>query len=335
MDLKSIAKFLYESGSVDKEIFSFLNFLYTNEDGDGDDKLSDNFFEAFIKAYKKENIIAILNREIERDTSVIKDNETDNKDEEIEEIIKLTKSIIFKEEIYAFIKKGTDEIKIDHEQYLLKIKKKQKEDELEHIKYIIIGEAPPFSLKEVEGKLEFVNKYILSKPSAGIWQSSIRGAFGIEAEKKKTNTEEFIKGLLDKNILFFDIIPVTLPFSTDIRTGCIDKKIKGNSNPLLVDLLELAIAKNVEGLTIDPNVKVAFVTPIKTSVSIFDHFSDKKLKIKDEISVDITIINDNTTKKKYLNPDDLKNIILPMYKANAMVGSNTPSSELLKLALDL
>ena len=133
------------------------------------------------------------------------------------------------------------------------------------------------------------------------------------------------------NILFFDIIPVTLPFSTDIRTGWIKQKI--NEKPLLVSLLELAIKKNVadEKIIIDPNVKVAFVTPPKTSISIFDYYSDKKLKITDEISVDITIINDNTTKKKYNVGQD---IILPMYKANAMMGANAPSTELLKLALD-
>jgi hypothetical protein len=44
------------------------------------------------------------------------------------------------------------------------------------------------------------------------------------------------------------------------------------------------------------------------------------------------MINDNTTKNKYgVSPD----VILPMYKSNAMMGSNTPSAELLKLALDL
>ena len=63
----------------------------------------------------------------------------------------------------------------------------------------------------------------MSKPSAGIWQSSIRGAFGIEIEKNTLTPDEFIKGLLENNILFFDIIPVTLPFNTDIRTGWIDE----------------------------------------------------------------------------------------------------------------
>lgn len=328
MDIESITEFLYKSGSDDKEIFSFLNFLYTDENGA--DKLSDDFFNAFKKAYKKENIIAILNREIEGDASVIKDNETDYKDKEIENFILLTKSDTFKEGIYNIIKAGTEAIKKDHNDYLVELKNREKA-----IKYIIIGEAPPFSFKKVEDKLEFDNKYILSKPSAGIWQSSIRGAFGIEIEKNTLTPDEFIKGLLENNILFFDIIPVTLPFNTDIRTGWIDENKEIDYKPLLVSLLELAVERNVVDLTIDPNVKVAFVTPPKTSVSIFDHFSDKKLKIKDEISVDITTINDNTTKKKYINPEDLKNIILPMYKANAMMGSNAPSPELLKLALDL
>jgi hypothetical protein len=324
MELKAIEKFLYDSGSTEQEIYSFLNFLYTNEEAN--EELSDDFFEAFKKAYKKENIIAILNREIEEEASVLKDNETVNKDEEIEGFIKLTKSDMFKEKIYDIIESGTSQIKSVHNNYLEKLKKKGS------IKYIIIGEAPPFSFND---KFTFDNKYILSKPNAGIWQSSIRGAFGIEIEKNAPTPEEFINGLLDKNILFFDIIPVTLPFNTDIRTGWIDQNKEIDFKPLLVSLLELAVKRNVVDLTIDPNVKVAFVTPPKTSVSIFDHFSDKKLKIKDEISVDITIINDNTTKKKYINPEDLKNIILPMYKANAMMGSNAPSLELLRLALDL
>ena len=236
----------------------------------------------------------------------------------------------FQKQIYNVIIHGTTEIKKAHDKYLVALKKRK-----EPIKYIIIGEAPPFSfIKSQNGsefELIFENNYILSKPKAGHYQSSIKKAFNIRGKEVSTTPDIFITGLVNKNILFFDIIPVTLPFSTDIRTGWIKQKI--NEKPLLVSLLELAIKKNVadKKIIIDPNVKVAFVTPPKTSISIFDYYSDKKLKITDEISVDITIINDNTTKKKYNVGQD---IILPMYKANAMMGANAPSTELLKLALD-
>jgi len=333
MEINAIDSFLYTSNSNDKEINSFLNFIYTaNED---EEILSDDFFNAFKKAYKKENILTILNRKIEE---VANDKEEiDNKDVEITditEIIELTKIENFQKLIYKVIINGTDAIKIAHELYLKKlIRKKQP------IKYIIIGEAPPFSFIKNPDKSEldeleliFENNYILSKKNAGSWQSSIRGAFGIAKEEKGNTPVKFIAGLVANKILFFDIIPVTLPFSTDIRKGWIDKRIDADDNPLLVSLLQLAIQKNIDGLTIDPNVKVAFVTPPKTSISIFDYYSDKKLKITDKISVDITIINDNTTKKKYNVGQD---IILPMYKANAMMGANAPSTELLKLALDL
>ena len=329
MDIKAIESYLYNSTSTTVEIISFLNFLYT--DNENQYKLSDEFFDAFKKAYKKENILTILNRKIEE---VANDREEiDNKDVEITditEIIGLTKIDNFHKLIYKVIIDGTEAIKVDHESYLGKLK-----PSTEPIKYIIIGEAPPFSfIKNLnKGKLEliFENNYILSKKNAGIWQSSIRAAFGIAIEENDNTTPvKFIDGLVDNNILFFDIIPVTLPFSTDIRKGWISKEI--HNKPLLISLLDLAIEKNTANLIIDPNVKVAFVTPPKTSISIFDYYSDKKLKITDEISVDITIINDNTTKKKY-NVD--KEIILPMYKANAMMGANAPSFELLKLALDL
>ena len=319
MNIDEIESFLYNSGSDDQAIYSFLNFLYTNVD---DDKiLSADFLNAFQNAYKKENINAILNRKTKKGSI--------NKD--IKEIIDLKNSRGFKKQIYNVIITGTTKITKAHKLYL-----KQLKESKEPIKYIIIGEAPPFSfIKNLnKGKLEliFENNYILSKKNAGSWQSSIRGAFGITAEKKDNAPVKFIEGLVCKNILFFDIIPVTLPFSTDIRTAWIDEKTAINDKPLLVSLLELAIESNVKELTIDPNVKVAFVTPPKTSISIFDYYSDKKLKITDEISVDITIINDNTTKSKYgVSPD----IILPMYKANAMMGSNTPSVDLIKLALDL
>lgn len=320
MEITSIENYLYSSKSEQTEIYSFLNFLYTNVEDNIE--LSTAFFNAFENAYTKESIIAIL-------------NQNSRKDDKIGEIITFQNTKDFHDQIYKVIKQGTFEIKKAHEVYLHSLKEKK-----QSIKYIIIGEAPPFSFTKTqkEGKivLDFRNNYILSKKNAGIWQSSIRGAFEITIENKNNKMpDEFIKGLLDKNILFFDIVPVTLPFSTDVRTGWIDKTIEANDNPLLVNLLQLAIKKNVDGLTIDPNVRVAFVTPPKTSVSIFDYYSDKKLKINNEISVDITIINDNTTKKKYLKPEEFKNIILPMYKANAMMGSNAPSPELLKLALDL
>ncbi len=333
MNINEIEEYLYKPESNDNQIYSFLNFLYTNED---DEKaLSTAFFNAFKKAYKKENILTILNRKIEE---VANDKEEiDNKDVEITditEIIELTKIENFQKLIYKVIIDGTDAIKKAHKVYLEQlIRKKQP------IKYIIIGEAPPFSFIKNLDKIEldelellFENNYILSKKNAGSWQSSIRGAFGINEEKKDNAPVEFIEGLVCRKILFFDIIPVTLPFSTDIRTAWINQEKNIDEKPLLVSLLELAISTNTADLTIDPNVKVAFVTPPKTSISIFDYYSDKKLKIKDEISVDITIINDNTTKSKYgVSPD----IILPMYKANAMMGSNTPSVDLIKLALDL
>ena len=332
MEIKAIESFLYNSRSTTKEIISFLNFIYTaNED---EVILSDDFFNAFKKAYKKENILTILNRKIEE---VANDREEiDNKDVEITditEIIGLTKIENFQKLIYKVIIDGTEAIKKAHELYLKQLISKE-----QPIKYIIIGEAPPFSFIKNPDKSEldeleliFENNYILSKNNAGSWQSSIRGAFGIN-EKKDKALDKFIEGLVFRNILFFDIIPVTLPFSTDIRTAWINQEKNIDKKPLLVFLLELAIKRNVKGLKIDPNVKVAFVTPPKTSISIFDYYSDEKLKIKDKISVDITIINDNTTKKKYNVGQD---IILPMYKANAMMGANAPSNELLKLALDL
>ena len=323
MNINEIEEYLYKSESKDNQIYSFLNFLYTNFEGDIE--LSIDFFNAFKKAYKKESINAILNRNPKKDEDI--------KNKEIQDIINLKYSNEFKKQIYKVIESGTINIKNAHNEYLSKLKARP-------IKYIIIGEAPPFSFtttqKAKEIVLEFKNNYILSKKNAGIWQSSIRGAFGIAQEEKGNTPVKFIEGLVANNILFFDIIPVTLPFSTDIRKGWISKEI--DNKPLLISLLDLAIKKNVDKLkeepdvlTIDPNVKVAFVTPPKTSISIFDYYSDKKLKITDEISVDITIINDNTTKKKYNVGQD---IILPMYKANAMMGANAPSTELLKLALD-
>lgn len=310
MNIKKLKKYLYTKDSTIDERKSFLIYIYNVIDNNF------NVLDGLLKkAYKKENINDLLNEEnininAKKTTNVL--NSFDK---------------IRMAHIYEAIYNCTEEIKDVHNEYLEKLKGQP-------IKYIIIGEAPPFSFTKTQRasnkKINFKNNYILSKKNAGIWQSSIRGAFGISEEEKGNTPVKFIEGLVAKKILFFDIIPVTLPFSTDIRTGWISKKI-GNK-PLLISLLDLAIKKNLYKLKIDPNVKVAFVTPPKTSISIFDYYSDKKLKIKDKISVDITIINDNTTKNKYgVSPD----IILPMYKANAMMGSNAPSPELLKLALDL
>ena len=312
MNIKKLKKYLYIKDSTIEERKSFLIYIYNVIDNNF------NVLDGLLKkACKKEKINDLLNEE----NININAKKTTNVLNSFDKIRMV--------DIYKAIYNCTKEIKVVHNEYLKKLKGQP-------IKYIIIGEAPPFSFTKTQRarnkKIEFKNNYILSKKNAGIWQSSIRGAFGISEEEKGNTPVKFIEGLVAKNILFFDIIPVTLPFSTDIRTGWISKKI-GNK-PLLISLLDLAIKKNVavKKITIDPNVKVAFVTPPKTSISIFDYYSDKKLKITDEISVDITIINDNTTKKKYNVGQD---IILPMYKANAMMGANAPSTELLKLALDL
>ena len=312
MKIEDVIKYLYTGESKNDERKLFLIYIYNVIDNN-----FDVLYGLLKKAYKKEKINDLLNEEnininAKKTTNVL--NSFNN---------------INLGHIYEAIYNCTTEIKDVHKKYLIKLKGQP-------IKYIIIGEAPPFSFtktqKARDKKIHFKNNYILSKKNAGIWQSSIRGAFGIAEEEKGNTPVKFIEGLVANNILFFDIIPVTLPFSTDIRKGWIDKRIEADENPLLVSLLQLAIQKNIDGLTIDPNVKVAFVTPPKTSISIFDYYSDKKLNITDEISVDITIINDNTTKKKYNVGQD---IILPMYKANAMMGANAPSTELLKLALDL
>jgi len=312
MKIEELEKYLYTKKSTDNERKSFLKYIYN---GIGNDfNILNGLFK---KAYKKEKMNDLLNEE--------------NKTISVKNTINVLNSFdkIRMVDIYYAIFNCTEDIEKAHENYLNLLKIKCKDEE-GFIKYIIIGEAPPFTFQK-DSKVKFINNYILSKPRAGSWQTSIRQSFNISDDKPRAKEpEEFIKGLVKNNILFFDIIPVSLPFSTDIRKGWIKQKI--NEKPLLVNLLELAIKQNTKLLNIHNDVKVAFITPPKTSISIFDYYSDKKLEIKDGISIDIAINNDKTTKKKYKVSED---VILPMYKANAMMGSNTPSVDLIKLALDL
>ena len=312
MKIKELEEYLYTEKSTIDARKLFLKYIYNG--------IGNNFNVLnglFKKAYKKEKINDLLNEE----------NKTISAKNTINVLNSFDK--IRMVDIYEAIFNCTKDIKEAHENYLNLLKTKC-ENKTESIKYIIIGEAPPFTFQK-DSKVKFINNYILSKPRAGSWQTSIRQSFNIPDEKPRAKEpEEFINGLVKNDILFFDIIPVSLPFSTDIRTGWI--KLKINEKPLLVSLLELAIKQNTNFLNIHNDVKVAFITPPKTSISIFDYYSDKKLEIKGGISIDIAINNDKTTKKKYKVSED---IILPMYKANAMMGSNTPSVDLIKLALDL
>ena len=90
MNINEIEEYLYKSESKDNQIYSFLNFLYTNFEGDIE--LSINFFNAFKKAYKKESINAILNRNPKKDEDI--------KNKEIQDIINLKYSNEFKKQIY-------------------------------------------------------------------------------------------------------------------------------------------------------------------------------------------------------------------------------------------
>ena len=112
MNINEIEEYLYKSESKDNQIYSFLNFLYTNLD---DEKaLSTAFFNAFKKAYKKESINAILNRNPKKDVA--------NKD--IQDIMNLNYNEEFQKQIYNVIIHGTTEIKKAHDKYLVALKKR-------------------------------------------------------------------------------------------------------------------------------------------------------------------------------------------------------------------
>ena len=163
-----------------------------------------------------------------------------------------------------------------------------------------------------------------------------------------------------KNIGYFDLIMAPMPISSDIRKKwSTDYRWQIGGKQLPVVLLELGIGHLILQKKSIKNPMFAIGTPALTSTSIFEHYSDKLLKVwkrkgetsqvcdilfeepnimnKEDFELlftsNLSITNSQTTHK--IRGEEGRGIIFPLFKSNVISGSNYLSELLMKNAFDL
>ena len=217
------------------------------------------------------------------------------------------------------------------------------------IRHFVVYEAPP----PCQNEEKILDVYFLSSNS-GSYATTIKNTFNADSED---NVCQF---MANKDIGYFDLIMAPMPISSDIRKNwSTDKKWQIGGKQLPVILFELGIAHLIlEGKKIE-NPTFAIGTPALTSTSIFEHYSDKLLKVwKRKVespqvcdilfeepnnlnnenfqllfTSNLSITNSQTTHK--IRGEEGRGIIFPLFKSNVISGSNYLSELLMKNAFDL
>lgn len=216
---------------------------------------------------------------------------------------------------------------------------------LKDIENFISFEAPPF---KVNTNIEYNGEYIFSKTPivSNAYYSSIIKSFTTEE-----TDFSLTKLLIENKTGFFDIIPLPLPFDSDLRKKwSTNDNFKISGKPLTVHLFEWALIEFLNKIHIKKTdlsgLKFALGMPTNTSVSILDYYSENKLLISiNNNSFEISKKNEggsNLSSIKLVNgilskagKESLKGMTIPLFKSNVVASSNFPNSELIKLAFNL
>ncbi len=207
------------------------------------------------------------------------------------------------------------------------------------IKYIIFSEAPMLTWEK--SKEPFSNYIFKDVSISGSYRSAPYKAF--DGTKKKVNNIDIIKTFCNERVAFIDLIDLPLPIDTKLRCKW-NYKIKINCKPLTIIFLENALLNflkemNKYNIVLAEDIDFAFMMPPQTAFGIIEYIRDYgEIKIEDNekfIKINYlkaTECNNIHTKKVFGN---LKEEILPLYARIAMGGSNNPSDNLLKRALNI
>lgn len=208
----------------------------------------------------------------------------------------------------------------------------------QELKYVIISEAPP--IKWESGKLKFNYIFDIKNMGVGPYRDEPFNAFN--GKKKQTIIDVFAHS----KVGFIDLIPVPIPLSSNLRSDWAVKdefKVTDENNvPITVFLLKIAIQRflkecKLRNITFNPNLKICFMMPGNTSMSIFHYYeiNHKEGLSFDSVFIpnDVLVKTNNGVKERYFN--SLGKINLPLYKLNGCGAGNIPKNELIKNALDL
>ena len=144
----------------------------------------------------------------------------------------------------------------------------------------------------------------------------------------------FLKKLLtviNSGIVYFDLM--LLPIDLDnLRSKWKKKRFIGKKGfPVFLFEWSFVHFKQKSKLTYCKNCKIAIGTPLNTSVSIFEYYSDKLFKLDNGINVNLSILN-SPMAFNFLNQ---RGTIFPLFKYNVIGSSNGPERPLVKNAFDI
>ena len=320
----------YKKEDVSSIRIGIFNFLYSGSFEDQINEPTKFYFKEIVKSHLIDKL-----KEAQ---------ESDKKDKEktISEINEKLKILPTWDDFYRGFEKNWNALILHHKNnYLNNIK--------DTIRHIVVYEAPPLCQDNEDIK----DKYFLMSNN-GSYATTIKNTFNAPIDAQVCNF------MAVKNIGYFDLIMAPMPLSSDLRKKWSTQpswQIGGKQLPVI--LFELGIAHLIlEGKKIE-NPTFAIGAPALTSTSIFEHYSDKLLKVwkrkgetsqvcdilfeepnimnKEDFELlftsNLSITNSQTTHK--IRGEEGRGIIFPLFKSNVISGSNYLSELLMKNAFDL
>ena len=358
--LNSLKEFIYKEQKCPESRLRGLQIIYLGMDKDdlkGEVEINKEIYEEIYERIKKaiginsiKNLIATLVEE--------EQNAREAKEIAVDKIKEKLKKVDLE---FSGLKQNN---RNDFEDFLNEIAveiQKNFSDSLNNSKsskvldLVLIYEAPPFSkewfdsntkiIKSQEIDTYFSSKYFTGEKATTPWRKQPLAAFG---EQVKNVLDHFNK-FSPKNLLILDILPVPIPIDSELRKNwSTDEKWEINGKQLPVVLFELAINNMLEkGLKVHRDTKFALGMPVNTSLSIFQYYSDKPLRICENEKGQEVCDRENCTNAKCFEFDisktndrmtwsirNKKDVKYPLHKANVNNGQY-PDSELIKNAFDL
>jgi hypothetical protein len=156
--------------------------------------------------------------------------------------------------------------------------------------------------------------------------------------KVNKQTADNIKKAIQSGIVYIDLTMIPLPLTSDIRKEWSkEEKYLFGDKQLPVLMLEWALAKlksrfETGGITnpFSPTCQIAIGTPINTSASIFEYYSNTLLKIDKAVYFDLSTVN---SPEAYKKKPYLKGCTLKQFKFN-VIDNITPTENFVKNAFD-
>ncbi len=181
---------------------------------------------------------------------------------------------------------------------------------------ILVYEAPPYQADESSN----IN-YLLLDDASGSYVTAIK-----TYSQPEINSNDIAEILRESKVLFFDLLMMPIPLSSDVRKSWFDKNCFFiEDKPLPVYLFEMnlkyLISKKIN-FTASPNFAIG--TPHLTALPIFKYYSSKTGVFHSSLRA----TNDIETRQIA----ELGRLVLPLFKACFVNASNNPDGNLLKLA---